>query len=57
MPHNGRRLGAGGGFTAVCTGGKFPNPDKTFCEGTPPLEPNRLLCGRSFYYIYFISNF
>jgi len=54
---NGRRLGAGGGFTAVCTGGKFPNPDKTFCEGTPPLEPNRLLCGRSFYYIYFISNF
>ena len=40
---NGRRLGVGGGFTAVRTGDKLANSYKCFCENTPALMPNRLL--------------
>ena len=40
---NVRRLGVGGGFTAVRTGDKLANSYKCFCENTPALMPNRLL--------------
>lgn len=43
MVANVRRLGVGGGFTAVRTGDKLANSYKCFCENTPALMPNRLL--------------